>query len=286
MTKINFTKLQALGNDFLVIGPRQDVPNEAYTDLTRRICERHTGVGADGIIVLKEEKDKPIRWGFRIFNADGSEAEISGNGLRAAMVCLRYHGWTTADREVFLTEAGERACELKSAQGRSYEVMISMSEPRFASKDIPFDDGRQYEKIIDYPITVNRKAFGITCVSIGNPHCNVFVDRLPSRLEWHQLGRELESHPFFPKRTNVEFIRVLNRNEIEVFFWERGVGETLSSGTGSCSAAVAAIVKGLTDSMVRVWTSLGGMLVEWRPGTGIRQTGPVEVVFEGVYEFD
>ena len=124
-------------------------------------------------------------------------------------------------------------------------IKIEIGAPRLTSKDIPFDDGSFHERIIDYPLMINNKIYPVTVVSMGNPHCAVFVDRFPARIEWHQIGREIESHPFFPNRTNVEFVRVHNREEIEVLFWERGVGETLSSGSGSYGAAVAAILKDL-----------------------------------------
>jgi len=156
-----------------------------------------------------------------------------------------------------------------------------MGQPRFSSKDIPFDDGSEHDFIVDYPLTINGKVYNVTCVSTGNPHCDIFVERFfPARIEWHQIGQEVEHHPFFPNRTNVEFIRVLNRNEIEVLFWERGVGETLASGTGACGAAVAAILKGLTERKVRVWTNLGVLTVEWEKDK-LFQTGPAELVFEG-----
>ncbi len=285
MTRINFTKLQALGNDFLVLGPAEGFPPDQAPELARRACERHTGVGADGVILLSEEKGRPACWGFRIFNADGSEAELCGNGLRAALACLRHKGLTTADRVVFLTAAGERAGEVRSARGGTYVIQISVAEPRFSAADIPFNDGTTRESIIDFPLALNDGTRSVTCVSVGNPHCCVFVDRIPSVQERHRLGREIETHRFFPERTNVEFIRVLNRREIEVAFWERGVGETLSCGTGACAAAVSSMVKGLADDLVEVRTTLGPLVVEWRQGSGIRQTGPVEVVFEGTYDF-
>ena len=119
-----------------------------------------------------------------------------------------------------------------------------MGVPRLSSSEIPFDDGRSGERIIDYPLTINGKLYPVTLVSMGNPHCAIFVDRFPSRIDWSTIGAEIESHPFFPDRTNVEFIRVHSREEIEVLFWERGVGETSSSGSGSTAAAVAAILKG------------------------------------------
>jgi diaminopimelate epimerase len=156
-----------------------------------------------------------------------------------------------------------------------------MGVPKFSSRDIPFDDGSDHEIIIDYPLSINRKIYYITCVSVGNPHCDIFVERFfPARIEWHQVGQELENHPFFPRRTNIEFIRVLNRQEIEVLFWERGVGETLSSGSGSCAAAVASILKGLTERKVKVWTSMGALVVEWEKDK-VFQTAPAELVFEG-----
>jgi diaminopimelate epimerase len=129
---------------------------------------------------------------------------------------------------------------------------------------------------------INRKVYSVTVVSLGNPHCAVFVDRFPARIEWHQLGREIESHPFFPNRTNIEFIRVLSRDEIEVLFWERGVGETLSSGSGSCAAAVASILKNLTNRKVRVKTSMGQLMVEWGKDK-VYQAGPAEFAFIGSF---
>jgi len=152
--------------------------------------------------------------------------------------------------------------------------------PRFSSRDIPFDDGANHDRLIDYPLSINRKTYPITVVSMGNPHCSVFYDRFPARIEWHEIGREIEIHPFFPNRTNVEFVRVLSRQEIEVLFWERGVGETLSSGSGSSAAAVASILKGLTERKVMVRTSLGVAVVEWESDR-LFQSAPVELVFEG-----
>jgi len=155
-----------------------------------------------------------------------------------------------------------------------------MGTPMFASRDIPFDDGRVHETIIDYPLAINQKIYPVTLVSVGNPHCAVFVDSFPARIEWHQTGREIESHPFFPNRINIEFIRVINRGEIEVLFWERGVGETLSSGSGSCAAAVASILKDKTDRKVTVRTSMGNLIVDWEADK-LFQSGPAEVIFEG-----
>jgi diaminopimelate epimerase len=277
---INFTKLHALGNDFLVV-EEGDLRPEDLTETARRLCDRHTGIGADGLILFRILELESSRVHFRIFNADGSEPEISGNGLRCAAAYLFHYGKIKGPVVNFETIAGPRSCQLITKDSYRYEIKIEMGVPRFSSKDIPFDDGREHEFIIDYPLSINRKVYYITCVSVGNPHCSVFVERFfPARIEWHQVGQELENHPFFPRRTNVEFIRVLNRQEIEVLFWERGVGETLSSGSGSCAAAVASILKGLTDKKVRVWTSMGPLVVEWEEDR-VYQTGPAELVFEG-----
>ncbi|MDH4197704.1 MAG: diaminopimelate epimerase [Candidatus Aminicenantes bacterium] len=277
-----FTKLHSLGNDFIVVDPESTPEPSRLAEFARRICDRHTGVGADGCLIIAVRDDVQGRADFRIFNADGSEAEISGNGLRCAATYLFHTRRVPATRVLFHTSAGDRICERLENQGPLFQIRNEMGVPRLHSRDIPFDDGREHERIIDYPLSINRKIYPITCVSVGNPHCDVFVDRFPTRIEWNHLGREIESHPFFPNRVNVEFIRVLNRSEIEVVFWERGVGETLSSGTGSSAAAISSILKGLTDRRVKVWTSMGDVVVEWEKDV-VYQSGPAEVVFSGTY---
>jgi diaminopimelate epimerase len=280
---MRFAKLHSLGNDFLVVCPNEELDLLRIGKFAGRICDRHTGVGADGLLLVGLEDAARNEASFRIFNADGTEAEISGNGLRCATACLVHHKKVSSSKVVFKTTAGSRSCEVIGRRGMVFEIRTDMGAPRLGSADLPFDDGQPHERLIDYPMPINQKIFEITCVSMGNPHCDIFVDRFPARIEWHQIGGEIESHPFFPNRTNVEFVRVLNRGEIEVLFWERGVGETLSSGTGSSAAAVAAILKGLTDRKVKVLTSLGSLTVEWQPDGEVFQTGPSEVVFEGEY---
>jgi len=277
---VQFTKLHSLGNDFLVLDSQELGLTTDLSDFARKACDRHVGVGADGLIIITVRDRDAGTVHFRIFNADGTEPEVSGNGLRCAAANLYYHQKVNTSRLTFLTSAGERESTLVEASLSRYIIRIDMGVPKLTSREIPFDNGAYHERIIDYPLSINRKIYPVTIVSVGNPHCAVFVDRFPARIEWHQLGREIESHPFFPNRTNIEFIRVLSRQEIEVLFWERGVGETLSSGSGSSAAAVASILKGLTDSPVTVRTSMGSLLVEWE-GQKVYQTGPAEVVFEG-----
>jgi diaminopimelate epimerase len=279
---MKFTKLHSLGNDFLIIDEGEAPELKEKEALARHICARHTGVGADGLLLISiQDKTKGLV-DFRIFNADGTEPEVSGNGLRCAAAYLYHAHKIESQRILFSTSVGKRECEFIERKQNQFKLKIEMGIPGFRSQDIPFDDGSSHEKVIDYPLSIGQKVFPITLVSIGNPHCDIFFDRFPARIEWHQLGYEIEFHPFFPKRINIEFIRVLNRKEIEVLFWERGVGETLSSGSGSCAAAVASILKNLTDRKVNVKTSMGSLDVEWEEAK-VYQTGPAQVVFQGDY---
>ena len=277
---MKFTKIHSLGNDFLIVDEKKIRESDDKPNLARQICERHTGAGADGLLIIRiKDKAKGVV-NFRVFNADGTEAEISGNGLRCAAAYLHHFKKIDSADLIFHTTAGNRESRLIQQKENLYIIKIEMGIPLLRSQDIPFYDGSVNDKIIDYPLSINRKVYPITVVSLGNPHCAIFFDRFPARIEWHQIGREIELHPFFLKKTNVEFIRVLNRKEIEVLFWERGVGETLSSGSGSCAAAVASILKGLTDQKVKVRTSMGVLEVEWKRKK-VYQSGPAEVVFTG-----
>jgi diaminopimelate epimerase len=281
---LKFSKFHALGNDFLIVDRDEVADFTDYADLARAMCERHTGAGADGLILISVQSAPKGEVSFRIFNADGSEAEISGNGLRCAAAYLFAQGRIDGDTAVFLTGTGSRSCRLIERRGSLFTIRIEMGVPRLAAAEIPFDDGRPHGRIIDYPLMINRKVYPVTAVSMGNPHCDVFVDQMPARIEWQEIGREIEIHPFFPHRTNVEFVKLVGRGEIEVVFWERGVGETLSSGSGSCAAAVAAILKGYVDRRVKVKTVLGALLVEWdAESEPVYQTGPAEFSFVGSF---
>jgi diaminopimelate epimerase len=283
---MKFTKFHALGNDFLIVDPDEVVILEEPGDLAHRLCERHTGVGADGILLIGVKDRARGEVSFRIFNADGSEAEISGNGLRCAAAYLYSQQKIDTPLIRFQTASGERVCQLVRRTDNGFLIKIELGVPRLASADVPFDDGTPHDRIIDYPLMINAKTYPVTVLSIGNPHCDVFIDRFPGRFEWHELGREIESHPFFPNRTNIEFIRVRSRDEIEVFFWERGVGETLSSGSGAAAAAVASMLKGLVNRTVTVRTEMGLLLVEWPSDTDkVYQTGPAEFAFVGSFLF-
>lgn len=271
---MDFYKTHALGNDFLIV-EKNNVVGEPG-ELARQICHRHYGAGADGLIVISIEKKG---FGFRIFNADGSEAEISGNGIRCAAAYLYYKG-ITKEREIqFITRVGPRKVWLEGRNGNSFTFKISMGKPKLSSRDIPFDDGRDRNSIIDYPLSIGNNIYPVTVVSVGNPHCVMFFENLPSSLEWKEIGKEIEEHPFFPERTNVEFVKVVNDSTIEVLFWERGVGETYSSGSGSCAAAYAAHLKGLVGKRIMVKTPAGNVSVEVDEELIVE--GPAEVVYKG-----
>ncbi len=277
---MKFAKVHSLGNDFLVMDEgeiRELSEKEAFA---RRICERHTGVGGDGLLLTSIRDKKKGLVNIRIFNADGTEPEVSANGLRCAATYLYYRNKIDSPSILFSTTAGPRECEQIEQKENFFKIKIEMGTPRFDSKSIPFDDGEEHEKILDYPLIIQGKTYPITALSLGNPHCAIFFDRFPSRIEWNQIGYEIEFHPFFPKRVNIQFVRVLSRSDIEVLFWERGVGETLSSGSGSGAAAVASILKGLTENKVNVRTSMGNLHVEWISEKAY-QIGPAQVVFSG-----
>ena len=277
---MKFFKVHSLGNDFLIIDESEVKHLPDVSILAERICDRHTGVGADGLLFISVKDKAKGRVKFRIFNADGTEAEISGNGLRCAAAYLYHQKKIDSPQIGFLTTAGHRDSKLLEREKNLFHIRVGMGLPRMRSKDIPFDDGSTHDKIIDYPLSINQKIYPITALSLGNPHCAIFVDRFPARIEWHQIGREIEYPPFFPNRTNIEFIRVLSRDVIDVLFWERGVGETLSSGSGSCAATVASILKNLTDKKVQVRTSMGYVTVEWVIKK-VYQSGPAEVILKG-----
>jgi diaminopimelate epimerase len=277
---MRFVKLQSLGNDFLLLDPEDwgDIPD--LGEFVRRLCDRHTGIGADGILLVTVTDRVRAEASFRILNADGSEAETSGNGLRCAAAGLFYEKEIEPPGLVFTSRTGRREARLVGREGPRFEVRVEMGAPRFDPASIPFDDGRPHERLVDYPLAVGPRTLRLTMVSMGNPHAVLFVDPLPEPAELREIGRAIETHPSFPNRTNVEFVRVRNKGEIEVRFWERGVGQTLASGSGSSAAAAAAALKGLTARTVRVVTALGSLAVEWT-GDKLFQTGTAELVFEG-----
>lgn len=271
---IPFVKTQALGNDFLLVEQAANIPAD-YPELARKICDRYFGVGADGLILWQRVGDIfPIR----IFNRDGSEAECSGNGLRCVAAYLIESGrWP--ENEIRL----ETVSGMYTLHRMDRQYAADMGEPKLKPGDIPFiTPAKNAERIVNYPLAADAHLFAITACSTGNPHCSLFVDELDdSYIE--KVGPMLERHAAFPHRTNVEFIHVLNHREIEVAFWERGVGRTHASGTGSCGATVASILNGHTGRQVTVHTKAGKLVVEWPEGGRVKLTSTANIVAEGNY---
>ena len=274
---MKFAKAHGLGNDFILVAA-EDGPSEGVSSWARRICDRHTGVGGDGVILYGSAPDGVT---MRLVNAaDGSEAEISGNGLRCLAAFAVAHAVAPAAHVVH-TAAGPRPVEVERLDVRCFRIATDLGEPILRSDLIPVALLPPRPQVLDHEIQAAGHSLRITATSLGNPHCAVFGDTRVSDGLFAVLGPALESHPFFPNRTNVEFVTVRGRAEIEVRFWERGVGPTLASGTGAASAAVASILTGRVDRKVRVVCDGGALDVEWPQGGHVHQTGDVELVFEG-----
>ena len=258
MASIPFAKASACGNDFLVIDFSHSGHDPA--GLTRRLCDRHNGVGADGVEWLLPSAKADIE--ARLINADGSEAEISGNGTRCVAACLADHGGAETVR--ILTGAGVKTLELTGRHGHHFEFRAGMGKP-----------------VVEGELTVEHKDGSVSGVrvSTGNPHFVIFVEEFPAN--WQALADAVARTSHFPHGTNVEFVRVLGRHRIEVRLYERGVGETLSSGTGSCASAVAAIHSGRSESAVQVTTPGGSQMVEWEDELTL--TGPAAIVCTGEF---
>jgi len=231
--------------------------------------------------VVMPPRNKKHAARVRFFNADGSEAEMSGNGIRCAGAFLAE---LSPVRQTFLIEtaAGLKSLQkVKEGKGK-WLFRVGMGAPVLEPAKIPFKAGDFPPPIKGFALRTQRGVVQATVTSLGNPHCSIFVADFSS-LDWESLGRELETNPLFPNRTNVEFVNVMSRKEIAVRFWERGVGHTLSSGTGSCAATVASILDGRTERQVRVQTQAGSLLVAWPENGEIILTGPVERIAQGTY---
>jgi diaminopimelate epimerase len=278
---MRFIKFEGFGNDYIVFEAEQLGGVERVNEFVRAVCERHYGAGADGIILLSAAETEDADFVARIFNADGSEAGLSGNGTRCAAAYLHYRGlWSKRDLRLG-TQAGVKLYRLRETISRGHYWFDSeLGQPRFESAAIPILTETPVERVISYPLAVEGERWPITALSIGNPHCCIFLDDFAG-LDWRRLGGLIESHHQFPERINVTFVRVVDRANIEVRIWERGVGETFSSGTCSCAAAIASIINGLTERSLTVQTPGGNIAVEWREDGQIVLTGRADVVYSG-----
>jgi diaminopimelate epimerase len=284
-----FIKFHGFGNDYIVIESKDLTSarisqTDELAEFARRICNRHYGAGADGIAVVSSSEVQGADFHVRIFNPDGSEASLSGNGTRCAAAYFYYKEFWTAEELRLSTRAGVKLYTLREQTGAGRYVFDSdLGQPKFDSESIPMITEEPLEKVIDYHLDLADKSFRVTALQMGNPNCCLFVDDFDA-LNWREIGRTIETHGQFPDRTNVVFVRVIDRNTIELRIWERGVGETEASGTCSCAGAVAAMIKGKTERLVDVIMPGGRAKINWR-GQGddgeVVITGPAEVIYEG-----
>ncbi len=291
MRDIPFVKMQGAGNDFVIIdgiqypdivGAGRDLPL-----LARRICDRHFGIGADGLILVLPSEKADYR--MRIINSDGSEAEMCGNGIR----CFARYIWENkigSDKSVGAINESPPSNPPVAAPERSdiisVETLAGIIIPAIIEDDGKFigvevDMGVPKEEALNETLKVEGTSYKINKISMGNPHCVIFVDDLKA-VDLAQIGPVIENLPQFPDRTNVEFARVISRSEMDLKVWERGAGQTLACGTGACAAVAAAILNGLADRKVSVHLSGGDLEIEWEQDKHIIMRGPAEKVFEGV----
>jgi len=277
--KAHFHKYHALENDFLVIESNQTrIDKIKIGGIARLLCDRHKGVGADGVVYLSPSKTADIK--ADIFNADGTWAEKSGNGLRIAgcFLALKY---SRTKKFTIQTATTTDSVVVGKNIGRSQIVEAGIGEPSFETKSLPMRIKERY--FINKTLAIGRTRVPVTCLSVGNPHCIVHCDAIPSG--WKELGSDIESSSYFPHGTNVEFVRKINRKKIEVKEWERGVGETESSGTGAAASVCALVMLGLIERKCEVQFQTGTLMVEWSADDNIvRIKGPVSFIAQGTAE--
>ena len=277
MATLTFSKLHGTANDFVYVDARRGFPGDPAA-LAPRLCDRHRGIGADGLILLLASERADCR--MRIYNADGSVAEMCGNGIRGFAKFVLDRGLLAGAPLRVETDAGIKVVEPERQDGRVTRVAVDMGAPVWDGRAIPVDaDG----EIVDHPLEVAGQAYRVTCVSMGNPHCVVFLDDIAA-LPLATLGPRFEHHPFFPRRVNTEFIRVVSPELLEMRVWERGAGETLACGTGACAAAVAAARTGRAGRHVRVSLPGGPLDIAWQADDHVRMTGDAVAVFDGAIE--
>ncbi len=265
-----FTKMHALGNDFVVIdGVSQAVSFEPAQ--ARSIADRHTGIGCDQILLVNDAGENIF--GFQIYNADGSESAQCGNGARCVARLLHDRGYPSDRKFILRTRADELLCDVSGP-----EITVALGVPRFSPDDIPFLAESEQET---YRLAVGGESVQISALSIGNPHAVILVDDV-AQAPVSEIGPLIESHSKFPERTNAEFLEIVSRNEIRLRVYERGVGETSACGSGASAAVVAGIRQGLLDDAVEVRLAAGSLSVEWRGGAvPVFLTGPATYVYEG-----
>lgn len=275
---MQFTKVQGQGNDFVIIdGVAEQVAD--YSKAAIEVCNRHYGIGADGFVIILPSNSEDFR--MRIFNSDGSEAEMCGNVTRCVARYVYEHGLTEKTKITLETLAGVIIPELIIKDGVIETVRVDMGEPRLIRALIPMS-GDPDSRAINVPVEVSGHTFMATCVSMGNPHCVIFVDNL-NLIDLEFFGSQLEKHSLFPKKTNVEFVQILGRQEMRMRVWERGAAVTLACGTGASATIVAAVLNQKTDRQACLHLDGGDLFVEWAKNNHVYMSGPAVEVYSGRY---
>lgn len=275
---MKFTKMQGCGNDYIYVdGSRERIPQEEKAALVRRLSDRHFGIGGDGVIFINPSDEADFE--MEMYNADGSRSEMCGNGIRCVGKYVYDKGLTDKTDITVVSAGSVKYLTLFIKEGTVERVKVNMGAPELTAALVPVVS--ENERVVDEPIQVRGRDYKMTCVSMGNPHAVVFMDGVKD-LDIERIGPYFENHERFPKRTNTEFVEVIDRRHVFMRVWERGTGETLACGTGACATVVACILNGLTEETVTV-TLLGGELtITWdREADLVYMTGPAVTVFEG-----
>jgi diaminopimelate epimerase len=276
---MKFTKMHGLGNDFVMVIEENLPSSIALDELSIAVCDRHFGIGADGLIIARPSDDNDIK--MQIINSDGSEAEMCGNGIRCFAKYVYEENLVRKTTMTVETLAGTMVPVLHMTGDNIDDVTVDMNEPRLAGRVIPVDS--DLDQVVDYDLQVEGNSKRITCVSMGNPHCIMFVEDIKD-IPLTILGPVMEKHSFFPNKTNVEFVEVMARNEIAMRVWERGASETLACGTGACATLVSAVLNGKTDRDAIVHLAGGDLQIRWNEEDNhVYMTGPANNVFVGEY---
>lgn len=276
-----FTKMQGLGNDFIVVDCSMGERPGDWAALAPKLCDRHYGIGADGLLLILPSEVADFR--MRIINADGSEPEMCGNGLRCFAYYLHHYGLSDATVLTVETGAGVLEAELQmTPDGHARGVRVDMGPPRLTRAEIPMV-GNPEARMVQEPLEAGDRTFVVTAVSMGNPHVVTFVEKL-DEAEFSTYGPLLEAHPAFPRHANIEFVQVMNPGFLRVKVYERGVGPTLACGTGACAALVAAVLNDRTQRKAQVELPGGILDIEWAENDHVYMAGPAAVVFQGVVD--
>lgn len=276
--RFDFSKWQGAGNDFVIVNGFKNKIID-YAQAAIEVCDRHFGIGADGLVIILPSQKADFE--MRIFNADGSEAEMCGNVTRCVAKYVYKQNLTTKTRIAIETKAGIIKPELIMKNNQIDIVRVNMGEPRLKATGIPVS-GFKEQQVINIPLSIGMITYNITCVSMGNPHCVIFVEDI-TKINLEEIGPLIENHPMFPKKTNVEFAEIKDKEYIRMRVWERGAAITMACGTGSCATLVAAVLNHKANRKAVLSLDGGELFIEWAEDNCVYMTGPAEEVFMGQY---